>query len=393
MPAGAIAAVFVLFSPISDPRMANAQTVEAIAQDYSREAMEQALATKERYELYGILFDTDSATIQPASGPLLDDIASALGNFPDWRLLIVGHTDTIGDASYNMNLSLERATAIKVALQDRSVDAARLVAAGRGVEQPVASNETPEGRALNRRVELIRTTDSAAARELLRGMSDFLAGQDRLAYDYDATFEIVTNADQKLGLASSGTVTLDRPDRIRASSSGGFLDVEVLFDGTTLTLFGRNANSYTQVAEPGSLDKLFDRLREGYGRPLPAADLLLSNPYEALIEEVYDAKDLGSGVIDGTECDWLAFRTAEVDWQIWIAQGERPYPCRYVITSKTVPGIPQYTIQLGNWRFGDQVAADTFTFDNQTGAALVPPEDLRAKMSELPGHFMRGDAR
>ena len=390
MPAAAIAVALAVLSSLSDPRTANAQTAELIGQDYSREAMEQALGTKERYEHYGILFDTDKATIQAVSEPLLDDIATALGSFPDWRLLIVGHTDAVGDAGYNMNLSLERAVAIRAALEQRGVEASRLLAAGRGIEQPVASNDTPEGRALNRRVELVRVTDSAAARDLLRGMSGFLAAQDRLAYDYDATFEVVTNADQKLGLASSGTVTLDRPDRIRATSTGGFLSAEVLFDGTTLTLFGRNANLYTQASEPGSIDRLVDRLREGFGRPLPAADLLLSNPYEALTEEVYDAKDLGSGVIDGTECDWLAFRTADVDWQIWIAQGERPYPCRYVITSKHVPGAPQYTIQLRNWRFGDQVAAESFAFDNQTGATMVPPEELRAKMSELPGHFMRG---
>ena len=325
-PAVAIAVALVVLSSLSDPRVANAQTAEQTAQDYSRETMEQALMTKERYELYGILFDTDKATIQAASAPLLDDIATALRNYPDWHLRIVGHTDSIGDAEYNVKLSLERADTVKAALEQRGVATSRLTAAGLGAGHPVASNETPEGRALNRRVELIRFTDSAAARDLLRGMSDFLAAQDRLAYDYDATFEVVTNADQKLALASSGSVTLDRPDRIRASTTGGFVSMEVLFDGTTLTLFGRNADLYTQVSEPGSLDRLVDRLREAYGRALPAADLLLSNPYEALTQDVYDAKDLGSGVIDGTECDWLAFRTVDVDWQILDRPGRASLP-------------------------------------------------------------------
>jgi hypothetical protein len=58
------------------------------------------------------------------------------------------------------------------------------------------------------------------------------------------------------------------------------------------------------------------------------------------MSEVNDVKDLGSGVIHGVECDHLAFRTKEVDWQIWIGQGARPYPCRYVITSKKVTGWP-----------------------------------------------------
>jgi hypothetical protein len=71
--------------------------------------------------------------------------------------------------------------------------------------------------------------------------------------------------------------------------------------------------------------------------------LLLSDVYKQLMPLVVDTKDLGSGVIGGVECDHFAFRTKEVDWQIWIAQGNRPYPCRYVITSTKVTGGPQYT--------------------------------------------------
>ena len=89
---------------------------------------------------------------------------------------------------------------------------------------------------------------------------------------------------------------------------------------------------------PGTIDHLIDELRETYHRPLPAADLLLADVAGALMPLVTDVKDLGSGVIGGVECDHLAFRTDEVDWQIWIAHGERPYPCRYVITSTKVTG-------------------------------------------------------
>ena len=81
-------------------------------------------------------------------------------------------------------------------------------------------------------------------------------------------------------------------------------------------------------------------MRDTYHRPVPGADLLMSNVYDRLMPEVADAKDLGSGVIAGVECDHLAFRTKDVDWQIWIAQGSQPYPCRYVITSTQVNRAP-----------------------------------------------------
>ena len=150
--------------------------------------------------------------------------------------------------------------------------------------------------------------------------------------------EIVSSQQQKIGLASSGTLTLERPDKLRATRTGGFANVEMVFDGKTLSLLGKNANLYAQVEAPGTIDHLVDELRDKYHRPVPAADLLMSDPYKELMPPVTDVKDLGSGVIRGVECDHLAFRTKEVDWQIWIAQGARPYPCRYVITSKKVTG-------------------------------------------------------
>jgi hypothetical protein len=228
------------------------------------------------------------------------------------------------------------------------------------------------------------------ARALLKGMSDFLASQQAMALDFDVTFEVVTKDDQKLGLASSGSVTLNRPNRIRAMRHGGFVDVETVFDGTTLTLLGRNVNVYTQIELPGTIDHLIDELRDTYGRPLPAADLLVTNPYEVLMEAVVDVKDLGSGVIGGIECDWLAFRTNEVDWQIWIARGERPYPSRYVITTRQVAHSPQYTVDFRNWRFGADAAGD-FEFKSPAGATKIELKELREHVTDLPGHFTIGE--
>ena len=231
--------------------------------------------------------------------------------------------------------------------------------------------------------------DEADAKRLLKAMSDYLAAQKAISFEYDATLEVVTKDEQKLALASSGTMTLNRPNKLRATRSAGFADVEISFDKETLTLFGKTANRYTQIEVPGTIDHLVDELRDKYNRPLPAADLLMSNPYEQLMPEVIDTKDLGSGVVGGIECDYLAFRTEEVDWQIWIAHGERPYPCRYVITSKHIANGPQYSIQFSNWKTGDEVAAEGFDFKNLTNAEQIDLEDLR-DMNDLPKHFVRG---
>ena len=234
--------------------------------------------------------------------------------------------------------------------------------------------------------------DEADAKKLLKAMSDYMAAQKTLSFEYDATLEVVTKDEQKLALASSGAVTLNRPDKIHTTRSGGFADVEMSFDGKTLTVLGKNMNIYAQTDVPGTVDHLVDELRVKHNRPLPAADLILSNAYDALMTDVTDVKDLGSGVIGGVECDYLAFRAKEVDWQIWIAQGERPYPCRYSITSKLLASGPQYTVQTRNWKTGDEVAAAGFSFKNPTKARKVELENLEGT-GELPEHFMIGASK
>jgi len=229
----------------------------------------------------------------------------------------------------------------------------------------------------------------AEAKTLLKAMSDYLGGQQMISFGYDTNLEVVTKDQQKLLFASSGTASLSRPDKIRATRDGGFASVEMIFDGKTLTLLGKNANLYTQAEVPGNLDHLIDELRDTFHRPVPGADLLTSNVYDALMYGVTDVKDLGSGVIGGTECDHLAFRAKDVDWQIWIAQGESPYPCRYVITSKELDQGPQYSVQVRDWKTGSQVEADDFAFKNTTNAKKVEAKEL-TDTDELPQQFSPG---
>ncbi|MDD1977642.1 DUF2092 domain-containing protein [Pseudomonas tussilaginis] len=231
--------------------------------------------------------------------------------------------------------------------------------------------------------------DEAYAKNQLKNMSDYMSTQKRLSFNYDTLLEVITHDQQRLALAGSGTVVINRPDKIRTTRYSGFADVEMLFDGQTLTLFGKGKNLYSQVEIPGDLDHLLDVLRDKYNRPLPGADLLMSNPQEQLMAGVSDIKDLGSGVIGGVECDHLAFRKKEVDWQIWIAQGEHPYPCRYVITSKMIAGGPQYSIQLSDWKAAEAVAADDFRFNNSTQAKKIDLNDL-PNTEDLPSNFVRG---
>jgi OOP family OmpA-OmpF porin len=106
--------------------------------------------------VYGIFFDTDQAVIKPESEPTLQEIAQLLENNPDLQLFVVGHTDATGGLGHNMQLSEERAAAVVEALASRcGIERGRLEAHGVGPLAPVASNASEDGRAKNRRVELV----------------------------------------------------------------------------------------------------------------------------------------------------------------------------------------------------------------------------------------------
>lgn len=232
----------------------------------------------------------------------------------------------------------------------------------------------------------------ADAKKLLKAMSDYLGSQKAISFDFDTNLEIVSTQKQKIALANSGTVTLNRPDKLHVMRKGGFANMEMTFDGKTVTLWGKNTNMYAQVEAAGTIDQLVDVLQDKYHRPVSGADLLMSDVYKELMSGVTDVKDLGSGVIHGVECDHLAFRKKEVDWQIWIAQGDRPYPCRYVITSKKVTGWPQYTVDIRGWKAGPEAASDSFKLDVPADAKKLTPDDIR-ELNEIPAHFSAKGAK
>ncbi|WP_208249931.1 DUF2092 domain-containing protein [Rhizobium sp. T1470] len=217
------------------------------------------------------------------------------------------------------------------------------------------------------------------ARAILKSMSDYLAKQQTFSATFDTDIEVVTPDLQKLQFTSSGQVAVSRPNKMHAARTGGFSDAEMIFDGKQITIHSKDDKVFTQIDAAGTIDDLIAKL-EADGYALPGADLLLANVYEELNAGVIDAKHIGTGVIGGVECEHLAFRNADTDWQLWVRTGAAPIPCKYVITSKAVTAAPQYTLIVKTWS-GE--AKDDFSFAPPANSRRVDPQAM-PHIDEVP---------
>ena len=233
-----------------------------------------------------------------------------------------------------------------------------------------------------------RADDSAA---LLKAMADYTAAQKSITATFDSDIEVITPELQKIQFASSGQLKMTRPDKLRIKRTGGYADVELVYDGKTVSLYGNNAKAYVQAEAPGTIDQLVDAIQAKTGGAMPGTDLLLSNAYDVLTSDVIEGHHVGQGVVDGVECEHLAFRGHDTDWQIWIQTGAQPIPRKYVITSKTLAGAPQYTLRIKDWKTDAIADADAFVFKPPEGATKASLDaDVMIEFDEVPPGTVEG---
>jgi hypothetical protein len=155
--------------------------------------------------------------------------------------------------------------------------------------------------------------------------------------------------------------------------------VHYRYDGRQFSIQLLDRNKYGMAPAPANLDAAIDAARERLHIDAPGGDLLVSDPYRDLTDGVIAARYVGRSPVGNVMAHHLAMTKKDVDYQIWIQDGPQPVPLRYVITTKDLPGRPQFTIELRNWEPNAQVAADSFAFTPPPGATrieLVPPRKV-----------------
>jgi hypothetical protein len=209
------------------------------------------------------------------------------------------------------------------------------------------------------------------AEKILRRMSDYLASRPQFTLKAESTLEVVLTSGQKIQFDSPATLEVSRPNKLRAHRKGDLANQEFFYDGKTLTLYNPRENLYATTAAPPTIDETLDFAREKLDIIAPASELLYKNAAEKMLKEASSGFVVGPSVVGGVKCTHLAFRGAEVDWQIWIEDGAKPLPRKFILTSKKVTGEPQFIVLIRSWDVGPKFTDKEFTFVPPKGAKKI----------------------
>ena len=215
---------------------------------------------------------------------------------------------------------------------------------------------------------------------VLRAMTTYMAGLKQFSVRTENSLEVVTAEGQKIQFVAPASLTVSRPDKLKADRRGDIVEQSFYYDGKTLTLFNTGTKHYATVPAPANIDAMLEFAQTKLDVIAPGSDLIHTRAYDRLMEDVKSGVYLGLVAVGGQRCHHLAYRGAEVDWQIWVREGTKPLPCRYVITSKGVAGAPQFTLQVLDVNTQPTIAADSFRFVPPAGARRVeflPPTPAR----------------
>ena len=204
--------------------------------------------------------------------------------------------------------------------------------------------------------------------QILKSMADFMDGLQKFSVKTQNTIQDEYSG-HRIDRVMTAMVTVKRPNKLLAIRSGELMNQRFFYDGKTLTLYNPSVKVYGSKPAPATIEKMIDFARETVDILLPAADLLYRNAFPLLMQDVNLAVVVGKAVIGGIRCDHLLFSRPEVDFQVWVAEGKRPLPLKYVVTE--TPSMMAITTVLSDWNLAPALDDARFTFKPPKGAQSI----------------------
>lgn len=218
--------------------------------------------------------------------------------------------------------------------------------------------------------ETARKIDPLADR-ILRQMSQTLQQAQAFTFQAETTTDEVSRSGQKIQYSAMINAAVRRPNKLMADANGDRVRRTFWYDGRSITLLDRFKNLYATAPAPPAIDDALEYAIKRFGVSAPLADLVFSNPYAVLMENVRSGRYLGLHSVRGKSCNHLVFSQENIDWQIWIENNQQSLPCKVVITYKQENNAPQYTAILTKWNLKPELSDQAFTFVAPAGSSQI----------------------
>lgn len=209
------------------------------------------------------------------------------------------------------------------------------------------------------------------ATEILKRMTAYLGSLQQFSVHTQNTLNDVEMEGHLVDIDVSANVIISRPNKLRAERKGDLVDQVFFYNGKTLTLFNPAAKVYATEPAPGSFQELFQHMYATLGIGVPISDLIYPDPYPLLMQDVQVAAMMGKTYINGVKCDHLFFSRPGVDFQVWVMEGSKPLPCKYVVTDTTTAARLSITTFMSDWNVAPGVDDNQFTFEPPKGVQSV----------------------
>jgi hypothetical protein len=210
----------------------------------------------------------------------------------------------------------------------------------------------------------------------LHQMSYYLAKQRSFRMDMRTVDEKVTTDGVKVQEIQDQEVAIQRPNEIRVDRVSPRGHTTLRDDGKQVSIFNQDKNVYATTPASGSLDTTIDEVSQKLGIDAPASDLVRTDAYQTLTDGLQSGHYVGLEPIGGVKAHHIVLKKKNVDLQLWIKEGSDAVPLRYVITSKDMPGAPQFSVDLERFQPNASIPRDTFSFS--------PPSDARRVEFAMP---------
>ena len=206
--------------------------------------------------------------------------------------------------------------------------------------------------------------------QALKDMGAYLQTLKRFRVSTEVSGERVLADGQKLQHSAAADLDVERPNKIRAHMHSARSDRELIYNGTTVTLYTPAQKYYSSVEFSGTIGDLINRLEEKYGVQIPLSDLFLWGTPAAPLDKIESAMNAGQDFVDEDLCNHYAFRQGAIDWQVWITAGGKPLPRKVVVTYRGDEARPQ-SVSLIDWNLKPTFKDTVFKFTPPKGATKV----------------------